>query len=238
MPIRPKYFTIQSKKGPITSVLHQAKGTDSHGAVIMVAGAGGGLTGPSAVYEELAEKLSSSGITAVRVDYRRPNALQDCIEDVMATVSTLKDSFEVDKLGIIGWSFGGAVALQSCTRSPDIIGAATVASQTYGATEPAQRLRNKRSLLLIHGTGDTCLSHSCSRQLFQLAPKNNTLKKELVLFEGDNHGCTNNHKNMHNKLYEWAHYTLLKTKDVSPFNEGLAGQETRTTAPAAEETLY
>jgi alpha/beta superfamily hydrolase len=163
MSIRGKYFLIQS---PNTSILHQAKGTNSHGAVIMVAGAGGGLTGPSAVYEELVETLSGSGITAIIVDYRRPNALQDCVEDVMATVKILKDSFEVEKLGIIGWSFGRAVAMQSCFRSSDIIGAATVASQTYGATEPAQRLGNKRSLLLIHDTGDICLSHACSRQLF------------------------------------------------------------------------
>lgn len=59
-------------------------------------------------------------------------------------------------MALVGWSFGGAVVITAGARSSNVVGVATVASQTYG-TDSVSSLAPK-SLLLLHGTGDTCLS--------------------------------------------------------------------------------
>ena len=61
----------------------------SEGAAVLVNGAGGGIEGPSGVYEELAERLRADGVTVLRPDYRRPNDLAECTRDVLAALDTL-----------------------------------------------------------------------------------------------------------------------------------------------------
>jgi dienelactone hydrolase len=202
-----KSWTVSTKLGNIRSIIHEPRGQNIKRGTILVAGAGGGVYGPSAIYEELATNLAAKGITAVRMDYRKANDLKHCVYDVSETLKAMKNDYQIEKCTIVGWSFGGAVALQACAKEDDIIGAATVASQTYGATEPAQQLQNKKSVLFIHGTGDSCLSDRCSKQLHALVPSN--VKKELLLYKNDNHGCTNHHEEMLDKLTTWHLDTLV-----------------------------
>lgn len=93
-----------------------------------------------------------------------------------------------------GWSFGGAVVITAGSLSDKVVGVATIASQTYG-TDAVSSLSPK-SLLLMHGTGDTCLSARCSQQLYSRA-KN---PKDIVLYDGDNHGLTQNSSNVIERL--------------------------------------
>ena len=68
-------------------MLHVSEG--ARGATVLVNGAGGGIEGPSGVYEELAERLRADGVTVLRPDYRRPNDLAECTRDVLAALDTL-----------------------------------------------------------------------------------------------------------------------------------------------------
>src|SRR5262249_14735623 len=118
-------------------------------AVLMVAGAGGGLSRPSGIYEDLAVRLARGGIAALRLEYRRPNSLGDCITEVHAALDALQQR-GVAQIVLVGWSFGGAVAIAAGAASEMVVGVATTASQTYGTA--AVRFLAPKPLLLIHGT--------------------------------------------------------------------------------------
>ena len=85
-------------------------------------------------------------------------------------------------------------------------GVCTVASQTYG-TESVKYLAPK-SLLLLHGTGDTCLNSYCSESLYAKAKD----PKELVLYQGDNHGITHHSEEAKTKIMEWTTNLLQSQK--------------------------
>ena len=57
-----------------------------------------------------------------------------------------------------------------------------------------------KSLLLLHGTADTTLPDTCSRQLYAAAGE----PKKLVLYPGDNHGITHHAADMLDTLYRWS----------------------------------
>jgi fermentation-respiration switch protein FrsA (DUF1100 family) len=77
---------------------------------------------------------------------------------------------------------------------------ATVASQTAGTNSVGQLAQKGKASLFIHGTGDTCLPHRCSEQLHRLAGE----PKELVLYDGDNHGVTNHRREAKEKIKQFA----------------------------------
>lgn len=196
----PVSVTINTPKGNITGIRTDVPGATA--AVIMVGGAGGGTQGPAGVYPDLAACLAEKGISGLRLDYRRPNDLAACVFDVRAGIAALQQR-GIQRVALTGWSFGGAVVITAGAESDAVAGVATVASQTYG-TQAVHHLR--KPLLLLHGTADTTLSPSCSRQLYAQAPG----PKELVLYDGDNHGITQHRQQMLDQLCDWCG-TVLTT---------------------------
>ena len=72
-----------------------------------------------------------------------------------------------------------------------------------------QLAQKGKGSLFIHGTGDQCLSPRCSEQLYRLAGQ----PKELVLYDGDNHGVTNHRSEAKEKIKEFTlQYLRLPTK--------------------------
>ncbi|MDP9383504.1 MAG: alpha/beta hydrolase [Chloroflexota bacterium] len=196
---------ISTPRGPVIGILHRAEG--ARAALLMVGGAGGGLNGPAGIYEKLARQVRQDGITGLRLDYRKPNHLQECVYDVLAGLEALKQ-LGVERAALVGWSFGGAVVITAGAESDTVVGVATVASQTYG-TEAVSRLSPK-SLLLIHGTADRTLPDRCSRDLYRRAGE----PKELVLYDGDNHGIDRHRTEMLRKLYEWSRRLLRERSET------------------------
>jgi hypothetical protein len=151
---------VPSPRGPVRGLL--ATAPNATGGVILCAGAGGGVLGPSGVYAGLAERLQVAGITALRLDYRQPNHLGDCVADVLAGVVAL-EAMGASRVALIGWSFGGAVAINAGAVVAAVVGVATIASQTSGTDAVA--MLAPRHLLLLHGTDDQVLSPASSRDL-------------------------------------------------------------------------
>ncbi len=190
---------ITTDRGMTAGILNAAP--NARGGMIMVGGAGGGIHGPAGIYEPLAERLSAAGISALRLEYRYPDYLNECIYDVLAGLEALGRQ-TVDKIALLGWSFGGAVVITAGAMSAKVVGVATVASQSYGAD--ASGLDHK-SLLLIHGSGDAVLPDTCSHQLYEQAHE----PKELVLYPADDHGISHHASEMLDKIYGWATSLML-----------------------------
>lgn len=187
---------IRAGESSVQAILHLVSG--SADAVIMVSGAGGGLFGPGGVYTELGKRLAGKGVTALQLDYRHPNKLSSCVEDVHAAIEDLATKYDIKNVSLVGWSFGGAVVITAGAQSKNVKAVSTIASQTAG-TELVSTLSPK-PLLLLHGTGDKCLTDKCSRILYQHAND----PKEIVLYPGDNHGLTQNSRNVIDKLVKWS----------------------------------
>ena len=196
-----KKAEIRTPRGAVRGILHAADG--ARGAAVLVSGAGGGVVGPSGVYVDLADRLRADGVTALRLDYRKPNDLSECTYDLLAALDALGRG-GVERTILVGWSFGGAVVISAGASSERVVGVATVASQTFG-TEDVGELSPEKSLLLIHGTADRTLRAELSRHLYHRAGE----PKELILYPGDGHGIERHRQELLEKLHGWSRNLLL-----------------------------
>jgi fermentation-respiration switch protein FrsA (DUF1100 family) len=186
---------ITTPHGAVRGIYHPVDGAPS--AVVMVSGALGGVAGPSGAYPALAGQLQAAEITALRLDYREPTNMNECVYDLDAGLDELRGR-GIERFALIGWSLGGAVVISSSVAHSDVVGVATLASQTAG-TAAVSRLA-PRSLLLLHGTADRVLPDWCSRYLYEEARE----PKRLILYEGDGHEFSHNHAEVVRTLLDWA----------------------------------
>jgi len=168
-------------------------------AAILLSGAGGGVTGPSALYTALATKLPAltARIPTLRLDYRYAARTQPCVNDTKAAMDYMTQTHGTETFVLLGWSFGGAPVFSLAGRDERVVGAATVASQTADAITGARECgRRAIPILLCHGTGDRTLSPRCSTHLHEAwfegyKGRDETLAK-MVMFEGDDHALSRN----------------------------------------------
>ncbi len=191
---------LQTNRGDITARFHPAPAgarDAKHMGVVWVGGAGGGLDGPArGLYPAAAEKLQKRGIASVRLHYRHPNELVDCILDTLCGVAFLVKE-GATSVALVGHSFGGAVVISAGAVSPNVQAVVPMSSQTYGA-DLASGV-SPRPMLLIHGTADEVLSPMCSRQIYADAKQ----PKELKLFEGARHGLDEARQEVLDLLVSW-----------------------------------
>ncbi len=82
-------LVIQTSRGDIPVIVHRAE--EAKLGVVWVCGARGGFGGPGpGTYMRLAEQFTVQGITSLRLDYRDPNNLPECVLDRMAGVAFFK----------------------------------------------------------------------------------------------------------------------------------------------------
>lgn len=197
---------IHTPEGVIKGLLHTAEG--ARGAMVMAGDARGGLDGPAGIYEPLAEHLQKAGITALRIDYREPNDLRESIYDVLAGIEAVRQQ-AVERVALLGWSFGGPVVITAGVASNLVVGVATIACQNFGA-EMAPDLAPK-SLLILHGTDDLEMPELYSRDLYARARQ----PKELVLYSGGDHELAQHTGLALDKLFAWGKGLLLITARAS-----------------------
>jgi pimeloyl-ACP methyl ester carboxylesterase len=146
-------------------------------AVIFLGGALGGLSGPAhGLYDRVARRTGG-----VRLHYRKPGRLEDCLMDVLL-VHHLLARRGVERVVLVGHSFGGAVAIAAgALLGPATAGVVALSTQVPG-TEHVDKLAGT-PLLLIHGDADGVLPDLCSRNVHERAGE----PKELVILPGEGH---------------------------------------------------
>lgn len=174
-------LTLRTNAGDIAARLHPALAGAP--AVVWVGGSGGGLDGPAwGMYPRLAAQLAAQGIASLRLHYRCPNRLEECVMDTLLGAEYLAQQLGYQGLALVGHSFGGAVVISAGALSPIVTAVVAMSSQTYG-TDLAPDV-SPRPLLLVHGTADEILPDTCSRQIYSFAHE----PKELRLYPGCRHG--------------------------------------------------
>ena len=175
---------------------------DAKKAVICVGGVGGGWDSPAGeLYTKLTRSLLSSGISSLRIRYRYPTDLNECIIDVIAGVKFLEYN-RIQSIGLVGHSLGGAVVIKAAAALPNIVRTVvTLATQSYGAVEAVSQLGQEGcSILLIHGTDDDdVLSPICSSYVYNKASD----PKHIILFKGAGHGLEEAAEEIYQTIYHW-----------------------------------
>jgi hypothetical protein len=197
---------LQTDRGAIDARYHPvpAEARTKNLGVVWVGGAGGGLDGPArGLYPEACQRLQKAGIAGLRLHYRKPNQLRNCVLDTLAGVAFLARE-GATKVALVGHSFGGAVVISAGATSPNVKAVVPMSSQTYG-TELTPHV-SPRAMLLIHGTDDDVLSPLCSRQIFAAAGQ----PKELKLFAGNGHGLDESRQEILDLLVRWIPEQLAR----------------------------
>jgi alpha/beta superfamily hydrolase len=197
---------LRTDRGDIQAILHASPETP-HG-VIWVGGARGGFGRPGqGAYARLAEVLRQDGMTSLRLCYRHPNVLPECVLDVLAGVAYLTQG-GAQSVVLVGHSFGGAVVITAGAVHDRVAGVVALASQTYGARLAGQLA--PRRLLVVHGKADTRLPYTCGVQIYDWARE----PKQLVLYEGTEHRLDECAEALDQLLTQWIPATLRAA--VSP----------------------
>jgi hypothetical protein len=194
---------MHTDSGIIHTRYHEAKFGES--AVIWLFGDTGGLEGPAGgMYTRLSRQLTQDGISSLRLDYRHPGDLVPSVLDVFAGLYFL-ESIGCTKIVVVGHSFGGAVAICAGAANPLVKGVAALSSQSSN-TDSVVDLAG-RPLLLMHGTRDEVLPHSCSDDIFRRAAE----PKEFRLYDCM-HGLDDSRDAIDGDLTAW----LVQTLDIKP----------------------
>jgi alpha-beta hydrolase superfamily lysophospholipase len=198
-------LTLNTSHGGISARLHP--GPAGAPAVVWVGGSGGGLDGPAwGMYPRLAARLAGQGIASLRLHYRQPNELENCVMDTLLGAEFLVQQCGYGAVALVGHSFGGAVVIAAGALSPTVKAVVAMSSQTYG-TDLAPRV-SPRPLLLVHGTEDEILPDACSRQIFARAKE----PKELHLYPGCRHGLDECREQVDEDVVNWLVQQLAPTK--------------------------
>lgn len=187
-------FEIKNRDGYVDCEFYHG---GSYRGVIYMHGVGGGTHGPSNIYHPLAEELLKSDISSLLIDCRYDSDLDECISDVLAGIDYMDRHYKIDAIGLIGWSFGGAVVISAAAWDERVKTVITVASQSYG-TNDVMRIA-PRPILIIHGTGDKTLSFECSVDIAKRAGE----PKKLALFEGADHGISQERDELFRMVRDW-----------------------------------
>ena len=167
-------------------------------AVVWMGGVGGGWDTPArGLYPSLAEELAGEETASVRVRFRHPGDLDECTFDALAAVAYL-EAQGIGRIGLVGHSFGGAVAIRAAARAPSARAVVTLATQGSGA-EPAAGLGPRVATLLIHGRDDEILPADNSARVHRAARD----PKRLLLLNGARHCLDEQADRVRREVRDW-----------------------------------
>jgi dienelactone hydrolase len=198
-------LTLHTNAGDIIARLHPAPAGAP--AVVWVGGSGGGLDGPAGgMYPRLAGQLASQGMASLRLHYRQPNQLEECVADTLLAAAYLVQQRACVGIALVGHSFGGAVVISAGALSPDVTAVVAMSSQGYGTTLAPQV--SPRLLLLLHGMADEVLPAAVSRDIYARAKD----PKELLLYQGCRHGLDECRAQVDAAVQSWLSKRLLASR--------------------------
>lgn len=193
-------LVFHTNRGGLKGIIHESPRAQQ--AVIWVCGAKGGFGGPGpGTYARLSEQFVERGITSLRLDYRLPNDMMECVFDLLAGVAYCKRTGH-GPVVIVGHSFGGAVVVAAGANSSHVKGVVSLSPQTAGAGMAG--VLAPRKLLVVHGKADTRLPYRCAEMIYEWAKE----PKELVLYEGAEHRLEECRDDLESLLTTWIPDTL------------------------------
>ena len=195
-----RHVEMYTVRGLLTILWHEPGGdlVAKPAALVLCGGAMGGLLGPAdGLYHRLGVEWAARGVPVLRVSYRTANDLDACCVDVAAAVQLAVGAGGAERVGVMGHSFGGAVAVRVGVGLDWVVcGVVTFATQSAGC-EIAASLGDT-PLLLFHGDRDEILPFEASEMVRAIAGTG-----ELVCLPGDGHMMASSADVLWERLEKW-----------------------------------
>jgi len=142
------------------------------------------------------EALAKAGVAALRFAYRDHQpprmTLATALADAAGAIRVLKSHPEVpERLGIVGFSFGGAVAALAAGRDSRVRAAVLAAAPAAFGDDPkwkpvAELSRTRARVLLVWGSRDTQVPIE-NAERYAAVLTQARVRNELVMIEGGDH---------------------------------------------------
>jgi hypothetical protein len=179
-----------------------------HAAVLWICGEQGWGGPAHGLYGRVARRLVQDRILSVELACRRPHDLLQCLLDTMMGAGYL-DALERKRVVLVGHGLCGAVAISAAAQSPNIVAVAALGAQTVGACAVADLAG--RSLLLLHGDGDSVTPAAGARELFGVAAE----PKKMVVYAGCGHEFAECAEDVERDLSGWIREEMSLRVDPS-----------------------
>jgi alpha-beta hydrolase superfamily lysophospholipase len=153
------------------------------------------------MYERLANRIAKEQMASLRLNYRRPGELNDCVLDALLGVAYLALRSR-HRVVVVGHSFGGAVAINVGAASSAVTAVAALSSQSDG-TEAVAEI-SPRPLLLMQGSSDEVLPEWSAQNIYHRAGE----PKHLLLYPGCRHDLAECSEQVELDLLIWLREVL------------------------------
>lgn len=197
-----RHLEIFTMRGLLTVLWHGDP--DAEAAVVLGGGAMGGLLGPAdGFYHWLGAEMApaASGISVLRVGWRRPNDVDLCTLDLLA-VADLAARGGAQRFVTGGHSFGGAIAVRAAMAMGEWTkGVVTFATQSAGCEEAGGMTA---PLLAYHGDRDEILPMAASQVVVELVGG----PSELAVCQGAGHLLTEAGDRLRSEVPAWIRERL------------------------------
>lgn len=149
------------------------------------------------LFPRLCEDLLLYRFSALRIAYRSSGDLAECVLDVLSGITFL-ESMGITSFGIVGYSFGGAVAIQAATLTYSVKTVVTLGTQWFG-TDVAADLK-ETSLFAIHGLKDKISPKYASTYVHDIAQSD----KKLLFYENAGHNLHEVEQEVYFDIHDWV----------------------------------
>lgn len=174
----------------VEAILHLPDGEAVGGAPVLH-GRGGTL----ADVADLCEALAASGVAALRFTARADGDALAGLADAGAAIRLLRAHPAIpQRIGIVGWSFGGAVAALAAGRDSRlgaaVLVSAPAARDYWGPAKPlAEITRTRARVLLVRGSADAVVAPADADR-YAAALTQARVRNEIVTIAGADHEFT------------------------------------------------
>lgn len=174
----------------VEGILHLPDG-ETVGGVAVLPGRGG--TMEHAVF--LGDALAAAGIAALRFTFRVSGDPFAGLADTGGAVRLLRAHATIpQRIGLLGWSFGGAVAAMAAGRDSRIratvLVSAPAAREYFGTAKPlAEITRTRAKILIIRGSADDVVAPADADRYAQVLTQARVANR-VVTIDGADHNFT------------------------------------------------
>jgi carboxymethylenebutenolidase len=189
----PQDLSVDSKSHAIVVTRYAAAGIAQRPAVLILHGSGGPEVGRN-VYVRHAQLLAGNGIDAYLVSYFGPrsNLACNCVHIwretvVQVTHAILQRPEASGRIGLVGFSLGGVVAVASAR---DAGATAVVVFYGFMPPEPLLTAGPLPSILALHGDADDKVPLKWGQELVERARERGG-RADLVIYPGEPHVLSN-----------------------------------------------
>lgn len=194
---------LDTSEGPIEARIYQPETPrEPASAIVWLGDAVGGFDSPAeGLYDRLAERFQSLGVSSLRLQYRNPLDHAQAGLDALVAVFLLVQQ-GIERIVVVGHGSGALGAVQAGQAFPAVTAVAAIAPAPFAA-EGVERLSPK-PLLVLHGTADAHVPTQVARDMLGRAGE----PKRIYYYQGADHSLAQAAESVSTELGEWLQEQL------------------------------